>query len=366
MTIQSPEYPADYASARHKFRQAAVNLGWHLESFPIASALSGTTELTFDVACSPGGDPERVLVVSSGVHGVEGFFGSAVQTTLLEQWTNSKQPLTKCVFLHGLNPYGFATLRRFDENNVDLNRNFLLPGEHFEGAPDGYSKLNSFLNPSRPPSALEPMRLKALGLIARYGIPALQQAIAGGQYQFPRGLFFGGFGPTQTHRILSEQMPHWLAGSKRVVHLDFHTGLGRRGTCKLLIDYQLSDCQRDWLIQWFGHDAFETSDSSGIAYQARGGFGQWCVSRVLAPDYLYACAEFGTYRPVQVLAGLRAENQAHHWGTDSAASTIRAKARLRELFCPASPTWRSQVIKQSLQLINQAQQGLLAASPNGH
>ena len=52
----------------------------------------------------------------------------------------------------------------------------------------------------------------------------------------------------------------------------------------------------------------------------------------LALDYLFACAEFGTYGPLRILAGLRAENQAHHWAPPTAASTVWAKQRLKELF----------------------------------
>lgn len=359
MAHHSTPFSDDYASARQRFRQAASQLGWQLEAHPIDAIGPDGEELTFDVGCSPAGDPERVLVVSSGVHGVEGFFGSAVQIALLQQWACERLPATKCVFLHGLNPFGFAHLRRFDENNVDPNRNFLLPDERFEGVSEGYARLDAFLNPRRPPSRLEPFTLKALWRIARYGIPALRQAVAGGQYRYKRGLFYGGAGASRTQQLLSEHLPRWLRGSKHVVHLDFHTGLGRHGACKLLIDYPLNERQRGWLTDWFGADSFEASDSSGIAYEARGGFGRWCVSRGLTPEYLFACAEFGTYGPVRVLAGLRAENQAHHWGTDSAASTIRAKERLKELFCPASHKWRSQVIQRSLDLVSRAQQGLL-------
>lgn len=358
-------FSSNYAAARRRFRRAASRLGWQLEAYPIGGAESDGEELTIDVGCSSAGDPERVLVVSSGVHGVEGFFGSAVQVALLEQWSSATPPPIKCVFLHGLNPFGFANIRRFDENNVDPNRNFLLPGERFEGAPEGYARLDAFLNPRQPPSRWEPFTLKALWLIAKHGMPALRQAVAGGQYSYPRGLFFGGAGPSRMQQLLREHLPRWLAGSKCVVHLDFHTGLGPHGTCKLLIDYTLNERQRGWLTDWFGADSFEASDSSGIAYDARGGFGRWCVCGGLAPDYLFACAEFGTYGPVKVLAGLRAENQAHHWGTPEGASTARAKARLKGLFSPDSDAWQSQVIERSMELIGRAQQGLLALAPSG-
>ena len=60
----------------------------------------------------------------------------------------------------------------------------------------------------------------------------------------------------------------------RQIHLDFHTGLGPKGRCKLLIDYALTQHQRGWLADWFGANSFETCDSGRVAYDARGGFGR--------------------------------------------------------------------------------------------
>lgn len=351
-------FSEDYAAARGRFRQAALQLGWHLEEHPIDAQGPRGETLTIDVAISPDREPEKVLVLSSGVHGVEGYFGSAVQTGLLEQWSSQPAPPVKCVFVHGLNPYGFAYLRRFDENNVDPNRNFLLAEQKYAGAPRGYAGLDPLLNPRRPPWRWEPFLPQALWAIARRGMASLQQTIAAGQYEYPRGLFFGGRGPSQMHAILQNNLPRWLSGSSEVVHFDFHTGLGASGTYKLLIDYPLSDSQRQRLSAWFGPDSFAADSGDHVDYSARGGLGQWCVANRLAPDYLFACAEFGTYGPIQVLAGLRAENQSHHWGQPASPATQRAKRRLRELFCPASPMWRSRVLEQGYQLVNRALEGL--------
>jgi hypothetical protein len=354
-------FPPDYATARERFRQAASRLGWHLEAYPIDATGPGGEQLTIDVGYSRSHAPERALVLSSGLHGVEGFFGSAVQVALLERWASVSPPAIKCVFLHGLNPFGFAWLRRFDENNVDPNRNFLLAGERYEGSPAGYASLDALLNPRRPPSRWEPFTLKALLVIARYGMPALQQAVASGQYEFPRGLFFGGSGPSRTHQLLNENLGRWLQGGQDVVHLDFHSGLGPYGQCKLLIEYPLSDRPRARLTNWFGTGSFECNTSSN-AYDAGGGLGRWCVSQKFARDYLFACAEFGTFGPIQVLAGLRAENQAHHWGTALATPTVRVKQRLKELFCPSADAWRSQVLAKSMDLVDRALRGLLDSS----
>ncbi len=161
-------FSENYAACRHRFCDAAQQNGWHCESHPIDAIGPDGATLAFDVAVSPAPDTRKTIVVSSGVHGVEGFFGSAVQLALLNRWS-AEQSSVKFVFLHGLNPYGFAWLRRFDQNNVDPNRNFLLPGELFAGAPPGYASLDSFLNPCRPPSRWEPFLLKAMLLIAWYG-----------------------------------------------------------------------------------------------------------------------------------------------------------------------------------------------------
>ncbi|RLS56495.1 MAG: DUF2817 domain-containing protein [Planctomycetota bacterium] len=353
-------FSPDYFTARERFRQAAIRLGWQLETQPIDAVGPQGEVLTIDVGLSVGTNSDKVLVVSSGLHGVEGLFGSAVQLALLEHWAEGSLPAVRCVFFHGLNPYGFAWQRRFDESNVDPNRNFLLEGERYEGAPPGYAELNGLLNPRRPPSRWEPFTLKALWAIARFGMPALRQAIASGQYDYPQGLFFGGSGPTQTNRLLERHLPRWLDRSRHVVHLDFHTGLGPRGTCKLLMDSPLTEEQHRRMTDWFGARAFEACESDGIAYQARGGLGRWCTSRNPDRDYLFACAEFGTYGPVQVLAGLRAENQVYHWGTRTTPTALRTGIDLQELFCPSDEAWRLQVLKQSLTLVQRSIQGLAA------
>ena len=93
------------------------------------------------------------------------------------------------------------------------------------------------------------------------------------------------------------------------------------------------------------------------------GFGQWCIAQNFAPDYVFAFAEFGTYGNVSVLSGLRAENQAHHWGRPEDTTTIRAKERLRELFCPEDEAWRSRTVADGVDLVEHAARGLVNPSP---
>ncbi len=363
-TDAGTSFSPDYRTARARFRDAAERLGWACDAYPIGSAGPEGEELTIDVAASSAQAAERVLVVSSGLHGIEGYLGSAVQLALLERW-RERPPAAgfRCVMLHALNPYGFAWSRRCDADNIDPNRNFLLDGVEYHGSAEAYARLDGLLNPRRAPSRWDLFYLQACWALARHGRPALQDAVVAGQYDFPAGLFFGGSGPSRTRRILQQHMRSWIGGATSVVHLDLHTGLGAWGTYRLLTDDTLSPVQRNWIARTFGPEAHEEGDPRGVAYQARGSLGRWCRAQHFAPEYLLAFAEFGTYGNLRVLAGLRAENQAHHWGQAQDRGTLGAKARLRELFCPASAQWRTRALAQGTGLVEKAIAGMLEA-PN--
>ena len=184
-------FSPDYNTARLRFRAAAARVGARIDSLEIGAKGPNGEGLTIDIAWFGEQRPRRVFVHSSGLHGVEGFAGSAIQLQWLGQGPPSPPEHDAVVMVHILNPYGMAWLRRFNENNVDLNRNFLGPDERFEGAPPGFLALDGFLNPVTPPSG-DFFYLQAAWLLARHGLRPLKQAVAGGQYVNPRGLFFGG------------------------------------------------------------------------------------------------------------------------------------------------------------------------------
>ena len=67
-----------------------------------------------------------MLVTVSGTHGVEGFFGSAVQVEWLRRIKGAALPGDiAALHIHAINPYGFSWLRRTNEDNVDINRNWM-------------------------------------------------------------------------------------------------------------------------------------------------------------------------------------------------------------------------------------------------
>ena len=182
-------FSPSYEVARRRFRDAASAASATVEQHRVETGEAGA-DLTIDVATVGAREPEWVVVVSSGVHGVEGFFGSAIQLAWLSRQTGGEPTPGDgaVVLVHAVNPYGFTRLRRTNEHNVDLNRNFLDTADAYAGAPDGYKALDPFLNPASPSSPLEPFRLKALWRIRRHGLPALKDTVAEGQYPVSAGV----------------------------------------------------------------------------------------------------------------------------------------------------------------------------------
>ncbi len=193
--------------------------------------------------------------MSSGLHGVEGSFGSAVQAAVMTAWSKGPDHLARApqpvrrVFVHALNPYGFAWSRRADAENIDPNRNFLAPGEAYDGGSETYARFDRLLNPQRPPSPWSIFPLRMLLALMIHGRPALKQALVTGQYEFPKGLFFGGRGPSASARFVMRHVHGWIAGARLIMHLDLHTGLGPHATHKLLVDDRISARDRNLLAE---------------------------------------------------------------------------------------------------------------------
>src|SRR5579859_3830735 len=180
-------FSPNYVTARRRFREAVAARGGHLDSLKLTAQGPAGEDLAIDIGWFGASNTRRALVHTSGVHGVEAFAGSAIQLRWLAEGIQQLPEGATIVLVHVVNPYGMAWLRRFNENNVDLNRNFLAPEEKFSGSPEGYEKLDGFLNPSTPPSR-DGFYLRGACLVARHGIRTLKQAIAGGQYDYPKGL----------------------------------------------------------------------------------------------------------------------------------------------------------------------------------
>lgn len=91
-------FSSTYASAQSSFLDAAHALGRRLESYALDPKGPEGESLVIDVAVLGDLSPQQIIVISSGLHGVEGFFGSAVQCRLLRTSKNGNHYPAKLLF----------------------------------------------------------------------------------------------------------------------------------------------------------------------------------------------------------------------------------------------------------------------------
>ena len=350
-------YAADYFSARQMFLAASTRLGLEHHALQIHAPSPNQQTLTIDISVFGAAKPTSALVLSSGVHGVEGLFGSAIQLAFLEQlaphWRTPEGAAV--ILIHGINPFGFAWQRRFNEDNVDLNRNFLLAEEKYKGSPPLSGTFRSAMKPSRPRTRFGLWAARMALLAMRHGIHSFWETLPVGQYDYPDWLFFGGGAPTQSSQALECFLPTLLDDADEVVHLDFHTGLGKWAECELLVSESegLDNCA--WWLKHFDSGMVRKLKSFTKAYEVRGGFGPWLRALFPGCAYRYTTAEFGTYSPMRVIGALADELR---WqGEQELNSDGRKQAsrrRLADTFVPRSRSWRTKTLHTGMSLVERA------------
>ena len=197
----------------------------------------------------------------------EGYCGSGAQIDWLRREEFKLLPAdTGVLMIHAINPYGFAWTRRVNEDNVDLNRNWVDFSEPLPTNP-GYVELAEILCPSE--WTAEAQEATARNMAAwqasrgARGAADFRQAVTGGQYTHPLGLFFGGSGPSWSRRTQTAIFQKYLARAKRVGVIDYHTGLGPWGYAERLTVFRPEEPEFKRAATWFG--AAVTSTKSGTA-----------------------------------------------------------------------------------------------------
>lgn len=344
-TLFSPDYPTACA----RFRAAALSAGAVLDVLPLTARGPRGETLAIDIAWLGNRRPKRAVLHISGVHGVEAFAGSAAQLALLA----APPPLPvdgALILVHVLNPYGMAWLRRTNEQNVDLNRNFHPAGSLWTGTPPLYNRLDRLLNPASPPARDGfALRLSVAGL--HHGVRAVRQAIAHGQHRYPRGLFYGGAELQPGVRLFSDWLQAHLRSTDLLFTVDMHTGLGPHAADTLITEPGVG---RVPLLQLSSalQRPLAGSSTAPAAYTVSGSLGA-ALPRLLPDTHVeFVLQEIGTWSPLRVLHALREENRWHHYGNSHPDHP--AKRRLLEALCPAAPAWREAATMLGADLVYRA------------
>jgi hypothetical protein len=283
-------------------------------------------------------DAPATLLIVSGTHGVEGFTGSALQHHWFEHLAAQRPSTLRVVLVHALNPYGFAWVRRVNEDNVDLNRNF-VDWSKPPPANEDYGGLAQLLVPDAwDDDTQQSTTLQLLAYAEDVGFPRLQEVVSGGQYTHPTGVFYGGTEPVWSHRWLVEHLAELVGSATRLGLIDLHTGLGPWGHGEL-ISHEGGDApnyQRG--AAWWG-DVRSMRDGESVSADLEG---DWlgALDDLLADVEITAVAlEFGTVDVVSVLQALRADAVLHAHGDPVGAEAAAVRAQVRAAFADDDPAW---------------------------
>jgi hypothetical protein len=368
MTSRPEDYfSATYAEARGNFLEAARRAGCRLEEhrLPHHQGPSGEV-LAMDCAVLGPEHAPAGLVLVSATHGVEGFCGSACQTGLLAEGRIAAiAEQVRVVLIHAHNPYGFAWLRRVNEDNVDLNRNYLDHHRPHPASPT-YDALAADIAPTAitgPDYEASAERLRAYSR-AR-GAFALQQAITAGQYRHPTGLYYGGAFPAWSQRTLTQALPNFLAHQKLIALVDYHSGLGPFGHGEIISEFEPGSPGDLRLKAWFGGEAKSTRAGESVSAELTGTLDS-AVPRLLAGAETLAFAiEFGTIAPTEVFQALQKDNWLHLFGDPTSAQAREIKSGIRRAFYPDTDEWKRLVWARSCDVVERTARGLEQVAPAG-
>lgn len=363
MQVLDRYFSSSYVQARERFLAAAKPLASWVQSYGIEPAGSQGEPLATDVALIGDADAQRLLIVTSATHGVEGFCGSGCQLALLDDapmLERFRQAGVALLLVHAVNPYGFSWIARTDEDNVDLNRN----AQPFDGRPlpanPGYGDLHELLLPPEwPPTAQNRQA------IARYtdthGRAATAQAVSRGQYTHPDGLFYGGARAAPSLRNLRDILRTHASGHRHIGWIDVHTGLGPRGHGEKIYAGRRDDAEVARARQWWGSDIAVPYQGSSASVDITGHLAGLIYDACPASQPTLMALEFGTVPWDDVVLALRGRNwlRAHPQASDVLRRDILQATR--DAFYCGQADWQGMVLGQSRVAVLQAICGLQAA-----
>jgi len=350
-----------YGEAREKFLTALDSAGGvSVAAYPHPLTGPVREALWTDVGRLGPADARKLLVLISGTHGIEGFCGSGCHTGWLAGGHAARDlpDGVAVLFVHAVNPHGFAWQRRVNEANVDLNRNFLDHTKPYPVNAD-YVALKQHINPEQ--WSAEIVARSNAAIRAHYGNPNgdfLAKAIHGGQYVNPKGTFFGGNAPAWSNTTYREIVRTFMAPAEEICLIDYHTGGGVFGFCDLFVDDRAAGTRsRDWFEHCTPIEAVPVEH--GHAQSDVPGLLMYAAQEMLPEVKVTSClVEMRTRSKPSLLEPLCEENWLFQHGDPMTDRGREVRAQVRELFYPSAPEWKPMVLRQSNAMIREALAGL--------
>ena len=331
-----------------------------IETDLYSHAIDVEEDLYIDTIYLPSSTEQKNLVVlTTGVHGIEGYIGSVMLDVFWqEMYPDLNKENTGVLVIANVNPYGMKHHRRYNENNVDLNRNFIIDWEAFDTTVNkDYPKVDQFLGPQKKMgNALwheAGFYASMVKEVVANGADSISNALLGGQYEYPQGVYYGGAGDEQSTTYVKDVF-EWTLGDSQyenVVHIDVHSGYGPRYNMVIFnsVYETMNEAETKAL---FGYDNVISYDSESF-YATTGDttdFYYRLKEQMGAETALFStCFEFGTIGDsfLDSIISMKytvEENQDYWYPTTDKVMNAIVKERYQELFYPTEMEWREKTV----------------------
>lgn len=373
-TNQSSHFTDTYEESRERFLAYEEELKQRWKKTNHVDYEIGQENLTVDTLVAEANkEKENLILFTSAIHGIEGYVGSAMMDVFQSNLLRELDPDTTGIqYIHAVNPWGMKHFRRYNEDNVDLNRNFIYDWKSFDlKSNQDYSDLSDFYEKDNSVGNSTLHELSFLGSVAKEalvsGTEKIEKALLTGQYTHPKGVYYGGKEDTVSTEILKGIYKEILgSGYKNIIHIDLHTGYGPR--------YQMSifsavseTMKQEEAVKAFNYPLVLTPESEDF-YVTKGDNTDY-IYQLQQKEYpeveLYSTTfEFGTLGTdtigsVKSLRNTIDENRLYWHGTDSRWTEEKIKNRYLEMFYPSEQKWRDKAMEDF-------KQGLTGILTNRH
>ncbi|GGC95575.1 hypothetical protein GCM10007216_27920 [Thalassobacillus devorans] len=351
-------FPKSYEESRAAFRS---HLDKIKEKWPEAELTSETISAGEDntidmIYANARKSKDKVLFFTSGEHGIEGYAGAAVIHLFADEYLDQMDPDTTGICLiHGLNPWGMRNFRRVNENNVDLNRNQLYDedsvpedvNKYYEKESELFLPNGTITDLTKDKNELHAQLTKAL---AKEGYSAIKEAKGMGQFEFEKGVYYGGNKEEESAVFLKKMQHRLLSEYSKVIHMDWHTALGPTNEITMVAS-ELEERDEDELKNLYGMKNIQKFTPKKVKGDSTNHFHKLRKEEYPDTKLFSALFEFGTFgegkkAELREFTTIVLENRLFWEGAEKEDDRQWILDEFKAMFYPQEQEWREAVLKE--------------------
>lgn len=349
----------NYEEGRIKFHEICKANNYEIKSFihPDLKSEKGL-DLAIDVVWIGNENASKVLWLSCGTHGLEAAAGAA---TIMQFLAKSPDNIIgddfAIIIVFSINPYGWAYSNRGNENGIDLNRNYL---DHSKPHPnnEAYKDLHDAVKETIPTDdELDGFIKKFYEIGVKKGFNHIVNGITAGQYSYDDGLSFGGNELSWSCSILNQIADTYFKYAKKVILIDWHTGIGEYGKPLFIFDGEKNNPKYEIASKiWPNHNIFCNDMIDGASVEYSGLIATGLSGKISAQNNAEVIAitiEWGTYEVNKMIQALIMDNWLHNNRNHTDRKFLfDVKNKLEERFYPSDIFWRQSVLEYAPSILD--------------